>query len=156
MKEDEEDEEVVWLPKSLAVKVKSLKDSDNFVLEYIRESKRELVANFDTLDDEIIAYKASMIKARKEFGIAKDEMIQSNYEVWEKFDNERKSVRDMATILRTELEPLKKDLKELEDSISKISTYRINDLFDTVHKISTMMQGETGEIIKFLINNFKK
>lgn len=151
----EEEKELVWLPKSLAKKIEELKDSNNFVEDYIKESKREIYQNFDALDDEIISYKSAMIKARKEFEKAKDEMISASFEVWNDFDKERKHLSDMVYQMQQTLEPLKKDLKEIEDSLSKISTYRIKDFFDTVQQISTNMYGKSGEMIQFLIKNFK-
>jgi hypothetical protein len=81
-------------------------------------------------------------------------MLQANYEIWEKFDKDRKFVCDMVGALQSELAPLKKDLKEVEDFLSKISTYRINDLFDTVKKISEC-HGKNAEMVKFLVENFK-
>lgn len=154
---EHEEKELVWLPKSLAAKVEALKDSDNFVEEYIEQSKREINTNLESFDNEIISYKANMIKARKEFQIAKDEMIQANYEMWEKFDEERKSTYNLAEKMVETLKPLKDELVEIQKLMDGIHKWRIEDLLKMLKEINGCAPegSKTRDMLVFLMENFK-
>lgn len=151
-----EETELVWLPKSLAKKIASVKNSDNFVLEYIEDSKREIKNDLDAFEDEIISYKAAMIKFREEFKKAKQEQIEANYVVWDKFEEDRKSIRDLATKAATELRPLTEELEKINSELSKISKYQMKDFVNTIREISGMLYGENRNILEFLVANYKK
>lgn len=151
-----DEKELVWVSKDLAKKIKSLENSDNFVLEFIEESKKDLKANFDAIDDEIIQYKANMIKAREAFRIAKDEMLSANYEIWEKFDTDRKSLYGAANLLVEKLKPLKDELATISDLMNKIDKWGIQSFVESLDKIIYLINSDKKEILQFLINNYKK
>ena len=151
-----EEKEIVWLPKKLADKVKALENSDNFVDDYIEQSRTEIRANLDTFDSEIIEYRANMIKARKAFEIAKDEMIKASYEIWDKFQDDKKSLCSMATELTNGLLPLANELKKINDMINGLDEYKIKGLVNLVKAFNNECYGENAKILKFLMDNYKK
>jgi hypothetical protein len=151
-----EEKEIVWLPKKLADKVKALENSDNFVDDYIEQSRTEIRANLDTFDSEIIEYRANMIKARKAFEIAKDEMIKASYEIWDKFQDDKKSLCSMATELTNGLLPLTNELKKINDMINGLDEYKIKGLVNLVKAFNNECYGENAKILKFLMDNYKK
>ena len=158
MEQKQEEKELVWLPKSLAKKVEALKDSDNFVEEYIRQSRREIETNLDSFDNEIINYKANMIKARKDFKIAVDEMLEANYKVWESMDEDRKSIVSQAEKMIESLRPLKSELNEISNLMNKINKWGVKDLVDMVnHLNSAAPEGsQSRDLLVFLMDNYKR
>ena len=149
----EEEKELVWLPKKLANQVQALENPDNFVKEYIEESKREIKNNLDNLDDDIIQYKAAMISARQKFKEAKDEVLKANYEVWEKFEDDNKELHRMRDVLLNQLRPIKKEVDEIKESLRSISTYQMKDLLELLEKIGYALQdSQTREVLKTLID----
>jgi len=147
----------VYLPVSLAKKVKELENSDNFVLEYIERSKKSMMANLDSMDEEVLMYKANMVKARKEFGAAVEEMLAADYKVWEKFDEDRKSTYGMAKQMVESLQPLKAELESIKKLMDSINTWRANDLLELLQAInSNAVNGETRNMMKFLMENYKQ
>ena len=148
-----EEKELVWLPKKLAKQIEGLENPDNFVKEYIEESKREIKTNLDNLDDDIIQYKAAMITARQKFKEAKDGVLKANYEVWEKFEEDNKSLRKMTDVLLSQLRPIKNEVDEINQTLSKISTYQMKDLLELLQKIGYALQdNQTREVLKTLID----
>lgn len=150
-----EEKELVWLPKDLAKKVESLKDSDNFVLKYIEESKRDIKANLDSLDDEIVQYKGLMAKARSSFKEAKEDALEANYALWESFDNERKSLKAKAEQMVESLKPLTEELKKINEQLNNIHVYRFKEVIDVIDAFSNLY-GDKREILEFLLKNYKK
>lgn len=67
--------EIVWLPKSLAIKVKEVDDVkaiEELILNHVAECKGTLAAEVDNMDDDIIQFRAHMIRAKNAFVEAKD------------------------------------------------------------------------------------
>lgn len=155
----EEEKDLVWLPKSLAADIKALESPyqmQALIAEYIEESKRDVKLNLENLDDSLITYKAQMISARNKFEEAKNKELDANYAMWEKFEEERPKIQEKVKSLIAELQPLKDELNGLKKALEGIHTYDIEKLVELVKAINYNFHGETGEILKFLFNNYKK
>jgi prefoldin subunit 5 len=151
-----EEKELVWLPKSVVEKIKQLENSDNFIQEYLDQSKRDIRANFETFDDEVLGYRASMIKAKSEFQKAADEAIKANYAVWQDFEENKKSLRSQVESCVAELRPLTEEVDRLSKEIAKVKTWDIERFVDMIEKLKSHLYGEERNILEFLINNYKK
>lgn len=154
MKEEEE-KDLVWLPKSLCKKIKELEDTDKFILDYIEESKKDIKLNIDSLDDEVLVYKGLMAKARTAFQEAKTEALEANYATWESFDKESKNISSKAIALKDSLGPLTQELEKINGLIDKVRTHRIDELISTIEKFNSLY-GQNKEVFEFLLNNFGK
>jgi len=80
-----EEREFVYVPKSLAKKIKELEDGkvkEDLILEYLDKSRKEVKANLETLEDDVIQYQGIMIKAKQTFEKAKNEQLTASYDLW--------------------------------------------------------------------------
>ena len=148
----------LYLPESQAKKLEALKEGDleNFIFEYIQQSKKELSIQLDEMDEDIIQYKAAMIDARKKFKAAKEEMLEANYAMWEEFDEQKKSIRSKAEEVVEELKPLTEKLSEIVVLINSIEKWKIEGFLETINKIKDSLYGENKNIIEFLVKNYKR
>jgi hypothetical protein len=153
------EKELVWLPKDVAEKVLQLeeaKKSGDLVLEYIEQAKRDLNISLESLDEDVIQFKAQMISARKKFEEAKTVELAANYEVWEKFDLEKAGIRKKAQDLKQELQPMIDELNQVKRLMSEINSYDISNLLKIIKEVNQSFYGETGNVLTFLFNNYKK
>ena len=151
-----EEKELIWLPKSLVKKIKDLDDPNNFIQQYLDDSKREIKASFETFDDEIIGYRANMIKVKSEFKKAADECISANYKVWEDFDKKRDELRIKVAAATEELSPMIQEFEKLTALINKVDGWKIERFLETLEKLKGHLYGEERNIIEFLVKNYKK
>src|SRR5688572_20798439 len=92
-----EEKEIVWLPKSLAEKVKQITDGKLLeleILKYAEESKSSLRQDIESIEEDVLQYRAFMVKAKNAFKEAKDEQLDASYALWEKFEDDLKGLRD--------------------------------------------------------------
>jgi peptidoglycan hydrolase CwlO-like protein len=151
-----ESKELIWLPKSIVEKIKQLENSDNFIQEYLDQSKRDIRANFETFDDEVLGYRASMVKAKSEFQKAADEAIAANYKVWQDFEEKKKSLKAQVEACVSEIKPLTEEMNRLNAEIQKIKHWDIERFLEMIEKLKGHLYGEERNILEFLILNYKK
>jgi hypothetical protein len=156
-----QEKEFVYLPIDLAKKVKGLEDVkeiENEILKYVADSKLSLRQDIANIDDEIVVYKASMIKARQSFKTAMDEEFAEWEKLWEeksglydKIQAANRKFKDSTSVLKQELD----SVKQVMQSIDK---WDIEALLGTIETISSHLSynGETGKILKFLFDNYKR
>jgi hypothetical protein len=152
---EEEEKDLVWLPKNLCKKIKELEDTDKFILDYIEESKKDIQLNIEAFDEEILIYKGLMAKARQGFLEAKTEALETNYAIWDSFDKESKNIYDKSSKLKDSLGPLTQELEKINGLIDKVRTHRIDELMSTIEKFNSLY-GQNKEVFEFLLNNFGK
>lgn len=157
----EEEKEFVYLPKSMANKIKSAetdKTKLNIIDDYIRESKQEIKNNLESLESDVVQYKAMMLKAKEAFREAKEEQLNASYKLWEKFDKELAEVRTKVEKVKEEIMPIKKILEETKDLLNNINTYQVENLFKSIKEIGNEISynSTNGKILKFIIDNYKE
>lgn len=158
MSEERKEYVSLYLPASQAKRLKDVTDGkiDGFIEEYIAESKRELKISLDAMDDDIVTYKAGMISAKKEFQEAKDEALKANWDLWDEFDDQQKSIRAKSEECVKELKPLTDELLKISNLLSNIKKWEIEGFLEMINDIKSSLYGENGNIIKFLIENYKR
>lgn len=152
------EKEYVFIPKKLAEKIKDLesdKQMEDTIIGYYNQSRRELQGELDCLDEDVIQYKANMMKARQAFREAKEEQLDANYELWEKFDADIKGVSAYVAKATSQLQPLKAELSQLKELMNQIDKWEIEKLVGLIDKLNSSFYGETGNILKFLFENYK-
>lgn len=149
----------LYLPIALAEKVehfKSDKEIEETVLSYFADSKRDFKVALEGLDDEVVQYKALMMKARQAFREAKDEQLEANYQLWEKYESDLKTLSQFTAKAKAQVEPIKREMEDLNKLMQGIDNWKLNDLLKTMESIRYSMEGETGKMLKFLFENYKK
>lgn len=161
MNYEKEEKELVWLPKSVAKQVQEVieeKAKETVILRFIEDSKRDIQICLESLDEDVIRYKGAMIRARKAFEEAKNEQLTANYEMWEAFQKELPNVETKIQKMKEKILPLKKELDEIKTLIDGVRTWDIEELLKSVESVSRHLSydGDTGKLLKFLFENYKK
>lgn len=153
-----EERDLVWLPKSLAGKIKEVQDVraiEAEILKYVEQTKNSLKLDTESMDEEIIQYRAYMIKARNSFEQAKNEELEAFYAIWEKYDQDISKIRVQVTKAKEELKPLLEELKTVKKEIQTVETWGFERLGEAIQKLSSLY-GENKEMFMFLVKNYKK
>ena len=92
-----EEKDIVWLPKSLAKKVNALDTRDSkayndVIQDYIDASKREIKANVESLEEDVLIYKAAMIKANEIDETKSVRPTEANHEIDPENEHEKEKI----------------------------------------------------------------
>jgi chromosome segregation ATPase len=151
--------ELVWVPKELAQKIKDVngnEETDRQILSYVAEMKDEIRNYIANIDDDIIQFRAAMIKAKQQFKEAKDAELKELNSLWENADGDISSARDKIKSIASLVEPLKKELAEVKAQMADIRNYDIENLLKLLEQVSNYLQydGDTGKVLRFLFANY--
>jgi cell division septum initiation protein DivIVA len=148
----------LYLPESQADRLKALEEDgiNNFVEEYLEQSKRDLKASMDDMDDEIIRYKAFMIDARKKFKAAKEAELEANWALWDEFEDQKKSLYNKAQEAADQLKPLTEELTKISSLINGIDKWGIGGFLEMLKEVKNHLHGEDRNILEFLVKNYKR
>jgi len=162
---ENEPTDLVWLPVSLVKKIKEVQDNrgiENEIMSYIEETKLDLKQQIESIDEDVLLYRSHMIKTRDAFKKAKNEELESGYQLWEDFEKELPKTKQFIKEAIDTIEPLKTEVNNLRtelDNINKIISYINLDRmlwFLTVLKDCNTLINEDKELLSFIINNYKK
>lgn len=158
--ETKEKTELVWLPESLAKKVKDLTDArqlENEILKYVSDFKLSLRTDMEQVDDDIIRYKASMIKAKQMFREAFEEQMAEFENMWATHADDLAAIKRKAAQIKEVITPIKAELQSLKEEMRYVNQWDIKSLLDIVERVSDLLgrDGNTGNILKFLFENYK-
>lgn len=156
-----ETKEICWLPRSLALKIKSLENGaseEAEVLKYLSDTKRSFRQDIEALDDDVLQYRASMIRAKNALKEAFETELTDFEKVWEQHADQFAKIKQRAMQTVEDLKPVKAALKEVADEMSKIDRWNIESLLETIKKVENHLDtdGSTGKVLKFLFENYKR
>lgn len=153
-----ESKDLVWLPHSLAEKIKSIEDGkavEEEIMKYFGSAKDEIGAQVQSLDDDVIRYRGFMISAKQQFKQVTDSMLVESYNMWEdwaekmpKLNEEVKKFRDLFT-------PIHDDLVEIDKMMKDIDTYGLNKFMEMIEFMERLQGNNTTKMLKFLVDNYK-
>lgn len=151
------DKKYINIPVALAEKIEAMSGDDvlmeRAVDEYFQWSVSAIVANLESLDETVVQYKALNVKARNDFRVAALDMSKKSETVWDDWDRAMPRITSKIAKMRGELEPLKKNLDDINDVINKINTWDVERLLKTMHEVECASSG-TLKIIAFLMDNY--
>lgn len=142
-----------WVNEGTAKEFEQLKGiipDDEILQKYITDTKKNINFDLESLDDEILQYKAKVSKWHKEIRNAYQEVTDKSYEIFETFDEERPNFNRKMEEFVSAAKPVKSILNDIEKSILNISTWKIDRLLELISKISQMSIKEK-EMLKFLM-----
>ncbi len=150
--------DLIWVPKEIADKYKEM-ESDagklEFIEKYIEESRQDLKIDLDGFEDDVLQYRGLMLKAKETFRKAKDEEIQSHYDLWENFEKEKPKVSEKINSIIALLNPLKNELQEFKDLFKSIDLHNLQEIERTLNSIRNLY-GENKAMVEFLMKNYIK
>ena len=158
--------ELIWVDKEFAEKFKQaeteqaktgekIKVFDEYLQSVQESARQEFEANLDILEEDAAIFSGLMLKVKQAFGKAKDEQLDASYKLWEKFENELPNIEEKIKQITDLVQPVEEKINTLNNLLSKIQTFNIENFVEAVGKISGMF-GKDAKMIKFLVNNFKE
>ena len=161
-----DDRELIWVDKDFAEQHKEMFNASNKRDEQIKvfneyiagmkdDATREFKAQLESLEEDAMMYAGLMLKVKKAFETAKNEQLTASYDLWEKFEKEIPYAKDKIDKITKTVEPLSRKIAELNTQLTKISTFDIERISETIRSLANMT-GEKKEMVDFLIKNFKK
>jgi archaellum component FlaC len=145
------DKEYTYVPKRLVKLLQDSEDHEKIIFEFIDESKREVRQNLESLDEDLLQYRAMMAKSKQAFREAKDEQCNAMYELWESYEPELGKVRTMAKNVAKELAPIKNAVLDLQKTIDGVSTYSLEKMVEIVKQVGSMSDDEK-DMFKMLLD----
>ena len=143
-----EEKDLVWLPKSVANKVKQLEtveEADRLVQEYIKTKRQDFNRELENLDDDVLIFKGSCLKHRQELKKVYVEQSELLDKLWEDCGDMGSKIRRHAVALAAELAPLTAEVKNLKASIDEVrrlidsvSFYPQQTFIQTVESVARM------------------
>lgn len=130
-------------------------ESQKAIIEQlIAESKKEYRLNYESLQEDVLIYKALMLQTKIAFKEAKEEYVKSSYELWENFEKELPSVREKTQHLINQMSPIKNELAQINSMLDSLKAWKFNDLIKAIEAINST-DSKTLDMIKFLVDNYK-
>ena len=143
-----EEKALVWLPKSVADKVKQIEtveEADRLIQEYIQLKRENFKHELDNLDDDVLAFKGACLKHRTELKKVYHEQSDLLDKLWEDCGDMGSKIHRHAVALAAELAPLTAEVKNLKASIDEVrrlidsvSFYPQQTFIQTVESVARM------------------
>jgi len=154
-----EPKNLVWLPRSLAEKIKPIEDGkkvEEEIMKYFNSAKEEISMQVKSLDDEVIRYRGFMISAKQQFKEVTDNMLEESYSMWEDWAEKMPKLNEEVEKFRNLFNPIHDDLVEIDKMMRDIDTYGLNKFMEMIEFMERLQGNNTTEMLKFLVNNYKR
>ena len=148
----------LYVSTTLAKQLKALEGDtpDGLLLTYIEQCKKDIQASIESMDEDILMFKGMLARVRKDFKQAKDEQLETSYQIWEDYAKQMPEITKYVESAVAKLTPLRNELKQIQALMNDLSHWKIKDLIDGMSMISRAMEGQNKEMLKFLMENFKQ
>ena len=143
-----EERDLVWLPKSVAVKVKQIEtveEADSMIQEYIKTKRQDFIRELENLDDDVLTFKGVCLKHRQELKKVYVEQADLLDKLWEDCGDMGSKIHRHAVAMAVELAPLTAEVKSLKSSIEEVkklihevSFYPTQQFVSTVESVARM------------------
>ena len=150
--------EIVWLPKDIAAKLKGIEETkliDAVITEYIKQSRQNIRDEISYLDDDVLQFKAAMTKAKIDFSEAKDVQLSLFTKIWQTHEDDIRILRAKVSQVKEVIAPLRIEIEQLKGLMGSVRMHEVDDLLKTMNQINNSFYGETGNILRFLFDNYK-
>lgn len=132
-------------------KVKGRKEiEEEILLKYINEQKIDIKASIESLDDDIIKFKAVAITHKNELKKVYDEQYEKLENLYDNIYKKKDEIKYKVDSAKIELQSLDSFIRDIDTSLGRLNTYKIDELLKVVNKVSSMSAKEK-RIMNFLI-----
>lgn len=157
--------DIIWVDEDFAKEYNKLTSDESkkaawveMFSEYVKTvnkaSRDDFVASLDGLEEDVAIYKGLMLNVKQAFEKAKNEQLESSYELWLKFEEDMPIIKEKTQKIIDTLNPLCNKLTEMNDLMSKMNTYDFEKLISAIEKFAGLY-GRNKDMVEFLFNNYK-
>lgn len=148
----------MYLPKELAEQIEAVKDHsalEKELLAYVEKTRSEFHQSIESLDEDVLIYRARVQRAREALTEAYGDYTQANYELWENSQADIKKVGDLAKAAVAELAPIKNELEQVNELLKGIHKWGIEDLLKLLNQLGSADR-KSQRMLKFLFANYRE
>lgn len=132
-----------------------------FIAKLKEDAKKEFKNNLESIDEDIVLFRAYMLKAKESYRKTLQEECDSMYALWEEFNKKRDENKKKVNEILSDLLPIKTALTEIKDLINNIDNaapkWQLKDVVETFSMLHNMLENtKNTELVKFVIENYKK
>ena len=135
---------------------------DSYIVKHIEDVKKDLHASVESLDDEILEFKGTCIKYRREFAEVTEGIVDDTYKSMEKLQTSRHQFEQNIKSMNTELDRVEKRVDDvtkkidgINSKVSGVSVYKLENVLELLNKIENLTEKQQ-RMFEFLIENNKE
>lgn len=135
------EQKLIWVDKDLAEQYEKLNsdiEKSKFVNQLIKDRKLDITGDIENLNDDLLRFKAFALNYKTEF----EKVYWDQNEKMEKFFNENGYIFDKISSktmqLKEEVSKIGNQIKQLNDQLQELNTYKIERLIELVTKYNNM------------------
>lgn len=150
---------MVWIEEDLASKLEIVNDvaklkTDGDLAKVIKRMEDEIDGMAECLDENVLRFKLHAQQTRDSYEKTVQEEVDKSYELWEKCEDLRSKAKKKIDAMLPDIKTVSEELRRLNESMDKISTYRIDKLFELINKFNNMSEEDKNVLVKLL--NYEK
>lgn len=139
---------LVWVDERFAKELEMIDDvakiNEEDIKKFIGWLKSDIENMKECLDDDVVAFRNHAAQVRTAYQKVVEEEIQKTGELWEKMEYLRAETKEKLDKTRELTQSTKRDLEEIQDMLSKIRIYGVDDLLKLVERIGYMNEVDKG------------
>lgn len=142
-----EEKDLIWVPKSMKKLIDELESDNaklNLVEKWIEQRKLNIKSDIESLDDDLLMFKAFALKYKKELESVFDEQDKQLEDLWNKCNDSCRESINKINKVKDELRNVVSQVDSVKKTLDGISTYKIEQLLNLVERFNRMSQEEKG------------
>jgi len=148
-----EQKELIWVSKEVKTIFESL-DSDHeklkIVDDLIKNRKLDITYAIESLDDDLLVFKAFSLKYKTELQKVYDEQSDKLEKLFENCGDIQSKMYLKIEETKTKLNPITDKIKAINETLDKVNTYKIEKLIELIEKFNRMSE-EDKRLFEILI-----
>jgi len=140
-----EQKELIWVPKAMKETIEKM-DSDQeklkLVDEYIKNRKLDITYSIESLDDDLLMFKAFSLKYKTELQKVYEEQGDKLEKLFEDCGDIQSKMHQKIKETKDKLEPIISNIKSINETLDKVNTYKIEKVIDLIEKFNRMSEDD--------------
>ena len=140
-----EQKELIWVSKEVKTIFESL-DSDHeklrIVDDLINNRKLDITYAIESLDDDLLMFKAFSLKYKTELQKVYEEQGDKLEKLFEDCGDIQSKMHQKIKETKDKLEPIISNIKSINETLDKVNTYKIEKVIDLIEKFNRMSEDD--------------
>jgi predicted nucleic acid-binding Zn-ribbon protein len=149
------DKELIWVSKEVKAIYENL-DSDQEKLRIIEETiksrKEDITYTIESLDDDLLRFKAFALKYKTELQKVYEEQNNQLEKLFEDIGGMQDNIYLKIEQAKKQLNPITDKVKEINKTLDNVNTYKIERLIELIEKFNRMSE-ENKMLFELLIRH---
>jgi len=150
-----EQKELIWVSKEVKETIEKMESDQEklkLVDKMINDRKLDITYAIESLDDDLLVFKAFSLKYKTELQKVYDEQSDKLEKLFENCGDIQSKMYLKIEETKTKLEPIISKIKSINETLEKVNTYKIERLIELIEKFNRMSE-EDKKLFEILIKN---